>query len=122
MMDSPANNYCTWSDLTDGSYASLTNGSLEGAGISSDSGNIMSSWHFESGKWYTEIYVISDTTGGYYPWVGVSGNRAYDFPSNGGYPAGGQVGQKPDSCAYVPELGKIWIGQSHSNYGNSFTV
>ena len=120
VLDCPSNNYCTWSDLTDGSFITLKEGNLETSWSGNDTGNVISNWGFESGKWYLEIYM--DAGGSWYPWIGVSGNRSYDFPSNAGFPSGGQVGQMPDSIAYLQE-GRICIGGSYTaGWGSSFTI
>ena len=118
--DSPTNNFATWNPLTKGSYVTFSEGNLRTDGNATDSGNVRSTFHMTTGKWYMEVLCQDASASYFYPWIGCIGDEAQiGIPSNGG---SGQIGQvTTNSCAYLNNGTMYLNGSANSSWGSSFT-
>lgn len=112
-------NYCTLNPLiytSNQSYRTLSNSNLTTVGNSAtNNGNDYSTQAIKTGKWYAEF--VCKGSSGIYPQVGI-----ISVPSAYNGSGGGQVGYRPDSCAYLADGNKKVDGGSDTSYGNSFTT
>tara|TARA_Y100001937_G_scaffold39715_3_gene56415 strand:- start:2117 stop:4582 length:2466 start_codon:yes stop_codon:yes gene_type:complete len=77
VLDSPTNNWATMNPLDPpvGTSVTLSEGNLKATGsTSSYSGGVASTFEFESGKWYWEVYINNEVDAGsnYYSFVGAA--------------------------------------------------
>jgi hypothetical protein len=123
MSDTPTTNWCTLDPLTNGSYATLSDGNLSAYGNnSSDNGNSRTNFAVTTGKWYCEFTCVASTGG--YPQLGIM--RQYDAsrPNNGSPQSGYSSGMlyPTQSCSYWPN-GQLSINSVDTlNWGSTWTA
>ena len=120
--DTPSNNFCTW-NLISGNGSSLSEGNLKGVGQQAMTKALgwMGTIAPESGKWYWEVYCV---TQGYEQWTGVlalSDPEVAKIPSQALsiYTADGAysyeyAGRKVEGDGFA-------TGSTASSYGNTWT-